>query len=576
MKLLFINPVNYSSGYFMNVVFRVPYLGPYHLARLTPEDIDVEVIDEAAVEFIPEDYEGKADVAVVSVNFTASATKGYQVADKLRSLGLKVIIGGNHASYCPEEAKRHADSVCIGEADEIWADIVEDLRKNQLKPLYRAPRLPDLGNVRFLRKNPLLDAPSINLEYTATMIGKKLGKDTGAKFRKELNIGAGLDANPRKNLRKLGNLGTSFLSASMDGAFDPILRAPVIGQVARFVLHKALQRFMYPAIFKHVDLHEGVAQVPLGGYLVKKVVQLGRGCPVDCEFCSVTAFNGKRYRHYKLDQLVSDIAELAGDGKGLDRFFVFADDNIVADPRFAKEFFKEIKPLKVYWYSQATIQMARDEELLELAADAGCVGIFYGLETLKQDTLKSVDKGFKVKDYEEVIKRTHDKGIAVLPAAFVFGLQGDTLEDFKRTADFCVQNRIELPQFSILNPLPGTRLWSRLYGDSLPDESQWERYTFQTVTDPSLVPQGMTPVELVQGWIDAYRRVVSKDAIKRRIGKANFRTAFMYAATYLMNYLYTGAYVYEYGGFLKYIEESLSNKTWSPQADGRQQETRLV
>ncbi len=103
-----------------------------------------------------------------------------------------------------------------------------------------------------------------------------------------------------------------------------------------------------------------IGSEPMGGYLVKKILQVGRGCPVDCEFCSVTAFNGKRYRHYKIDQLTADIAELAGDGKGVDRFIIFADDNIVADPKFAKEFFREIKPLKIHWWSQATIQMARD------------------------------------------------------------------------------------------------------------------------------------------------------------------------------------------------------------------------
>ena len=559
MKMLIVNPVNYSSFYFMNPVFRFPYLAPYHLARLTPDDIDVEIIDEAAVEFIPEDYEGKADLAVVSINFTACATKGYQIADKLRSSGIKVIIGGNHASYCPEEAKRHADSVCIGEADEIWGSIVEDARKNQLKPFYHAPRLPDLGNVRFLRKNPLLDAPSIDLEYTAVMIGKKLGKDAEAKFRKELGINANLDANPRKNLKKLGDLGASFLSASMDGTFDPLLRMPVIGQASRFVLHKVLQRVMHTIGFKKKDLLKMAIQVPMGGYLVKKVVQLGRGCPVDCEFCSVTAFNGKKYRHYKIDQLVADIAELAGNGKGLDRYFFFADDSIVADTKFAKEFFKEIKPLKVYWSSQATIQMARDEELLNLAADSGCVSIFYGFETLKQSTLKSVDKGFKVKDYEEVIKRTHDKGIAIITAAFVFGLQDDTAEDFERTADFCIQNRAEFPQFTILTPVPGTRLWKKLYGDNLPDESRWEKYTYWSPTDPKLTPKGMTPEGLVQGWVNAYRSISSEDAIAKRIGKANLKTAFMYAAVYFLNYFYTTAYMEEYGGwFLKRLEEDLS------------------
>jgi radical SAM superfamily enzyme YgiQ (UPF0313 family) len=232
----------------------------------------------------------------------------------------------------------------------------------------------------------------------------------------------------------------------------------------------------------------------------------------------VTAFNGKRYRHYKIDQLVADIAELAGDGKGVDRFMTFADDNIVADPRFAKEFFRDIRPLKIRWWSQATIQMARDPELLKLAAESGCVGILYGFETLKQDTLKAVDKGFKVKDYIEVIQRTHDAGIAVFPGAFVFGLPGDTRQDIEQTVKFCIEQGIDLPQYSIATPLPGTRLWKRLYGDSLPSEENWDRYTFTSCTGPAVAAAtAMSSEELDEAWKQAYIEVMTPETVSRRL-----------------------------------------------------------
>ena len=151
-KILFVNPINYSSGYFANIGFRIPYLGSYQLARLTPEDIEVEIVDEVAREFDPDAISQPPDIAAISINFTASATKGYKIADALRKKGIQVIIGGNHATYTPDQAKQHADSIVMGEADEIWESIIEDVRKSNLQPLYRAPRLPDLTSIPFKRK----------------------------------------------------------------------------------------------------------------------------------------------------------------------------------------------------------------------------------------------------------------------------------------------------------------------------------------------------------------------------------------------------------------------------------------
>ena len=116
-------------------------------------------MDEMAREFYPNAISQTPDLAAISISLTSSSTKGYKIADALRKQGIKVIIGGNHATYCPEEAKRHANSVVMGEADEIWESVIEDARKNNLQPLYQAPRLPDLGAICFKRRNPLLDAP---------------------------------------------------------------------------------------------------------------------------------------------------------------------------------------------------------------------------------------------------------------------------------------------------------------------------------------------------------------------------------------------------------------------------------
>jgi radical SAM superfamily enzyme YgiQ (UPF0313 family) len=532
MKVLFVNPLNRDSGYFANLVLRFPYLGVYHLARLTPDDVEIDIHDEAARTFNPDSLSYSPDLAAVSVNFTASATRGYEIADALRKRGIKVIIGGNHATYCTEEALRHADSVVQGEADVIWPKIIADAARGGLERVYTAPGLPDLTKIEFPRKrNPILDIPSLDLSSLS---------DFGGTDRADV-LNKALSGSQGTVSRLLGSLKGRLATMFMEGGFDFLLKSSLTGQATRAFIRSLLEKRLLAFMLENKEAIVRAGSEPMGGYLIKKVMQVGRGCPVDCEFCSVTAFNGKRYRHYRIDQLVADIAELAGDGKGgLDRFILFADDNIVADPKFAKEFFREIKPLKIHWWSQATIQMARDPELLKLAADSGCIGILYGFETLKQDTLKAVDKGFKVKDYIEVIKRTHDAGIAVFMGAFVFGLPGDTKEDIKRTVDFCIEQGIDLPQYTIITPLPGTRLWSRLYGDAIPSEKTWSRYTFTACADPAAIKGlGMSPEELEQAWEEAYRTVATPDAVSKRLSKTAFRAAFMMAGTYFANYMFT-------------------------------------
>jgi len=528
MKILFVNSVNRKGGY--SGFLSMPYLGVYHLARLTPDDFEIDIHDEVSRTFDPDSLSYSPDLAAVSVNFTASANRGYEIADSLRKRGIKVIIGGNHATYCTEEALRHADCVVQGEADVIWPKIITDAARGGLERVYAAPGLPDLTKIEFPRKrNPVLDIPSLDLSRLSFGGTDRAGVVTKA-----------LSGSNSMTSRLLGNLKGRLATMFMEGGFDFLLKSRLTGQAARAFMRPILESRLLASMLENKEALIRSGSEPMGGYLVKKILQVGRGCPVDCEFCSVTAFNGKRYRHYRIDQLVADIAELAGDGKGIDRLIFFADDNIVADPKFAKEFFREIKPLKIHWWSQATIQMARDPELLKLAADSGCVGIFYGFETLRQDALKAVDKGFKAKDYIEVIKRTHDAGIALLMGAFVFGLPGDTKEDIKRTVDFCIEQGVDMPQYTIVTPLPGTRLWSRLYGDTTPQEETWSRYTFTACADPAAIKEsGMSPEELEQAWEDAYRTTMTPDAVSKRLSKTASRAAFMMAVMYFLNYACT-------------------------------------
>lgn len=415
----------------------------------------------------------------------------------------------------PEEAKQHADSVVLGEADEIWETVLRDAKQGRIQPFYRVEHPPDLTTLQYKRPNPLLDIPSVNQEAIASAFSQ----------------------NKRKN-GFINRLGAPIMKSFLKGGFDNLLHKPLIGP-----LYKKASLAASKKIAKVFEEHfEEICKIPLGGYPLKKVVQVDRGCPTDCDFCSVTAFNGRKMRNFRIDQLLKDIDELAGDGKGADRFFFLADDNIVGNPRFAMEFFNALKGLKIYWISQATVQMARNEKLLKAASDSGCCAIFYGFESLDQNAVYGTGKKFKVQEYEEIIKRTHDAGIVLLYGAFIFGLPEDTVDVFDKTVDFCIKNQVEMPQLTAVTPLPGTELWKRLEASGMPLLREWNKYDLLTtdVLPPNwefFTRNNLTRNSVFNLGLKAYRRLLTEEAIDARLSGGYSQAGFMNTLLYLFNYI---------------------------------------
>jgi len=110
------------------------------LAALTPSDIEVRIVDENVE---PIDFNGEVDIVGITF-FTSLAPRAYEVADEFRKRGVPVILGGIHASMLPDEAIQHADSVVIGEAEHLWAQVVNDARRRKLQKFYRASAFPSL------------------------------------------------------------------------------------------------------------------------------------------------------------------------------------------------------------------------------------------------------------------------------------------------------------------------------------------------------------------------------------------------------------------------------------------------
>ena len=239
-------------------------------------------------------------------------------------------------------------------------------------------------------------------------------------------------------------------------------------------------------------------------------LQATRGCPFNCDYCAVTAFFGHEFRVRPVDEVIEEI-------KGFDkREFFFMDDNIVGRPKYAKELFRKLIPLKVTWGSQASITMAKDPELLELYAKSGGKYAFIGFESLSQKNLENMHKGWNsAKDYKEAIRKIHGAGINIV-GSFVFGLDEDDTSVFKTTFDFLMETNMAAAQFHILTPLPGTVTYGILEKEGRIIDRDWAKYHTGEVV---FQPKGMTAEQLQNGYYWIFRNIYSiKNILKR-----NFR-----------------------------------------------------
>lgn len=244
------------------------------------------------------------------------------------------------------------------------------------------------------------------------------------------------------------------------------------------------------------------------GYYYKNTVQTGRGCPYNCSFCSVTNFFGGSYRFRPTENVVKEIDSL--DGLNI---IGFTDDNIMASPRRAKKLFREIKPLKIIWGGQASINLAANEELLEAASESGCKALFIGFESISPEALSEANKPInKPEKYLKAIKKIHSYGISIL-GSFVFGFDTDEQEVFQNTVDFAKEAKLELAQFSVLTPFPGTALYSKLKAEGRILHHDWSKY-YQG--EACFQPANMSAEELKKGQKWAWNSFYGNFSILRR------------------------------------------------------------
>jgi radical SAM superfamily enzyme YgiQ (UPF0313 family) len=243
-------------------------------------------------------------------------------------------------------------------------------------------------------------------------------------------------------------------------------------------------------------------------YLVPNSIVVTRGCPQHCEFCYKDAFftGGRGFYTQRVDEALAEIDRLPG------RHLYFLDDHLLGDPKFSRALFDGMRGMRRLFQGAATVDSILRGNLIEHAADAGLRSIFVGFETLTPGNLVRSNKRQNLgRDYRAVTDRLHGLGI-MINGSFVFGMDDDGEDVFRRTVDWAIENGITTATFHVQTPYPGTKLYSRMEADKRITTTNWDLYDTRHVV---YQPARLTPQALKEGYDWAYREFYRWPSIGR-------------------------------------------------------------
>lgn len=254
-------------------------------------------------------------------------------------------------------------------------------------------------------------------------------------------------------------------------------------------------------------------------------IETTRGCPINCNFCAVTQFYGAKYR-IKPTELVE---EMVAQVKPVDKVFAlknlifFVDDNIAANRKHCIEVMNMLKSYNIQWVGQASISIAKDDELLKLMSETRCLGLLIGMESLSEDTLVECGKRInKPAEYEQAVANLHRHGIGV-KATFMLGFDNDDVSVFPKMEEFIRKSSFDSVYFSLLTPYPGTRLYKEMEEEGRLLHKNWEKYDTAHVV---FRPRKMSVKELEEGFVWLYKKVLSLKSIALRLTRARTNPQF--------------------------------------------------
>ena len=264
-------------------------------------------------------------------------------------------------------------------------------------------------------------------------------------------------------------------------------------------------------------------------YLVPNSLVVTRGCPHHCTFCYKDAFfdGGKTFYTQRVDNALGEIERLPG------RHLYFLDDHLLGNVKFATSLFEGMKGMNRVFQGAGTVDSILRGDLIEKAAEAGLRSLFVGFETFSAENLKQSNKKQNLqKDYQKAVNRLHDLGIMV-NGSFVFGLDDDDKDVFKRTVDWGIENSITTSTYHILTPYPGTALYTSMQQQGRIMINNWDLYDTRHVVYKT---KGLTPEQLENGYHWAYKEFYTWSNIVRSSVKHDSLKHI------LKHFLYTGGW----------------------------------
>ncbi len=391
------------------------------LSALVPEEIEQRFYDDR-LEAIP--FDEPTDAVALSVE-TYTARRAYEIAAEYRKRGVPVIMGGFHASLCPEEVSCFADAVVVGEAESSFPELLEDLRRGAMRKFYRSETVPTLSRL------------------------------------------------PNR------------------------------------------------AIYRDKR------------YLPISLVEFSRGCRFICDFCAIQTVYQAQHRHRPIDLVVEE-ARLVHRRR---RLFFFIDDNLTSNLSAVKDLLRALIPLKIKWVSQTAINIAHDEEVLELMKRSGCQGVLIGFESLNQDNLRQMNKGFNLMSGgpRQAMENLRRAGLRVY-GTFIFGYDHDDASALEESVDFAISEGLFIAAFNHITPFPGTPLYRRLEEEGRLLYDTWWLDPNYRYGDIPFRPKGMKARDLRQACLSARKAFYSWSSIARRSTHGViFRNPWMYLNYWIIN-----------------------------------------
>ncbi|MEI6691447.1 MAG: radical SAM protein [Chlorobium sp.] len=432
--------------------FAIPPLSLMILSSIEVKGVQQSICDMRFEEF---PFHKAWDLVGISVQ-TGMAKKALELADTLRSRGISVVLGGAHVTLFPESCKPHSDVLVIGEADDLWKEVLTDLTTETLKPLYQNDNFPDLE-----RSRPVLKTSLIKNRYFTT-----------------------------------------------------------------------------------------------------NLIQTGRGCQHSCDFCNVHVLNGHTLRRRAISDIVTEVARFKENDH---RIFFFVDDSINADPSYALELFRQLIPLNIHWFGQATTMLGQQHELLDTFARSGCQALLVGIESIETLSRRVHKKNQnKTGELALAIKTIRNNGIS-LYGSFIYGLDGDTLETPTAITDFINDTKLDVPGINILRPIPGTKVFDRLREEGRllfdPLDITAYRYTFgqEMLYRPKNIP--------LDAFIESYSSLTKQIFTANKSIARGIKAPRAKGAVLLFNLFYTHLYSLSRHDLRLQLEKNPIKKSILPYAE---------